>query len=331
MELNSSGNVATRHDYLPFGGELYAGIRNGSNAYEPPVSSTRQRFTGKERDNETGLDYFGARYMASAQGRFTSVDPIFFQKDMPTDPQRFNLYSHVRNNPLKFTDPRGEAIELLGNEEQRKKILNALREALGPRAGAYLYEDTIAGKNGKNRYFVGIKDHESGDFGKVNKVSGFIEKVILDQRVAQVSLAARGESVSAYGVSATIGQGENQVGPAWTLPHPTGEVKTWIMDPGDTINGIYALYPADLFQDNVDAKVAFSSDALIHELGHVYATWFSLLMPDRGGNFSSASGDFAVQLENMSRRLRDPNAALRTRHNATFLEPHMSPQQALPK
>ena len=36
----------------------------------------RSRFTGRERDAETGLDYFGARYMSAAQGRFTSPDPI---------------------------------------------------------------------------------------------------------------------------------------------------------------------------------------------------------------------------------------------------------------
>jgi RHS repeat-associated protein len=64
------------------------------------------RFTGKERDAETGLDYFGARYMSSAQGRFTSPDlPLYDQH--PTDPQSWNLYSYVRNNPLIYTDPDG--------------------------------------------------------------------------------------------------------------------------------------------------------------------------------------------------------------------------------
>ncbi len=65
-----------------------------------------EEFTGKERDAETGLDYFGARYMASAQGRFTSADaPLVDQS--PGDPQSWNLYSYVRNNPLIFTDPTG--------------------------------------------------------------------------------------------------------------------------------------------------------------------------------------------------------------------------------
>jgi RHS repeat-associated protein len=64
-------------------------------------------FTSKERDAETGLDYFGARYFSSAQGRFTSVDGPFNDQD-PSDPQSWNLFSYVRNNPLKFTDPSGQ-------------------------------------------------------------------------------------------------------------------------------------------------------------------------------------------------------------------------------
>ena len=58
--------------------------------------------TGKERDAETGLDYFdyfGARYFSAAQRRFTSPDKPFADQD-PYDPQSWNLYSYVRNNPL---------------------------------------------------------------------------------------------------------------------------------------------------------------------------------------------------------------------------------------
>ena len=66
-------------------------------------SGRRSRCTGKERDAETGLDFFGARYFSGAQGRFTSTDPIFFQKDMLADPQRWNLYAYAQNNPLRFT------------------------------------------------------------------------------------------------------------------------------------------------------------------------------------------------------------------------------------
>jgi RHS repeat-associated protein len=62
--------------------------------------------TGKERDAETGLDYFEARYYSSAQGRFTSPDAPVDQH--PADPQSWNLYTYVRNNPLILTDPTGD-------------------------------------------------------------------------------------------------------------------------------------------------------------------------------------------------------------------------------
>ena len=66
-------------------------------------------FTGKERDTETGLDYFGARYMSAAQGRFTSPDlPLIDQR--PEDPQSWNLYSYARNNPITNTDPSGRYV-----------------------------------------------------------------------------------------------------------------------------------------------------------------------------------------------------------------------------
>lgn len=64
------------------------------------------RSTGKERDAKTGLDYFGARYMSSAQGRFTGPDAPFADQHVE-DPQSWDMYAYVRNNPLKNTDPDG--------------------------------------------------------------------------------------------------------------------------------------------------------------------------------------------------------------------------------
>ena len=64
------------------------------------------RFTGKERDSESNLDNFGARYYGSSMGRFSSPDEPFIDQDEGT-PQSWNLYSYVRNNPLNATDPTG--------------------------------------------------------------------------------------------------------------------------------------------------------------------------------------------------------------------------------
>ncbi len=64
-------------------------------------------FTGKERDAESGNDYFGARYYASSMGRFMSPDPSGLYYADLTNPQSFNLYSYALNNPLRFIDPTG--------------------------------------------------------------------------------------------------------------------------------------------------------------------------------------------------------------------------------
>ena len=64
-------------------------------------------FTGKERDAESGNDYFGARYYASTMGRFLSPDPSGLYYANPTNPQSLNLYTYGLNNPLVNTDPFG--------------------------------------------------------------------------------------------------------------------------------------------------------------------------------------------------------------------------------
>jgi len=69
------------------------------------------RFTGKERDTESGNDYFGARYYASAMGRWMSPDWSEKVTTVPyadlANPQSLNLYSYVTNNPMNRTDPMG--------------------------------------------------------------------------------------------------------------------------------------------------------------------------------------------------------------------------------
>jgi len=68
--------------------------------------NNRKKFTGYERDNETGLDFAEARYNSSSLGRFTSPDP-FGGGMSPASPQSFNRYAYVDNNPVNRTDPSG--------------------------------------------------------------------------------------------------------------------------------------------------------------------------------------------------------------------------------
>ncbi len=94
----ASGAIEEESDYSAFGAE-YA-LTAGSNKY---------KFTGKERDGETNLDYFGARYYSNALGRWTSPDRPFADQHRG-DPQSWNIYAYARNNPLRFIDENGLAV-----------------------------------------------------------------------------------------------------------------------------------------------------------------------------------------------------------------------------
>ena len=110
INTDAKGQVTARHDYMPFGEEIFNfGGRNsqaGIDAKYQQNDNIRQKFTLKERDNETGLDYFGARYYGSNHGRFTSPDPLF-ASGRPASPQTWNRYAYVLNNPLRLVDSTG--------------------------------------------------------------------------------------------------------------------------------------------------------------------------------------------------------------------------------
>jgi RHS repeat-associated protein len=109
--------VKVRHDYCPFGEELGAGIGGRTQAMGyGQANSLRQKFTSKERDPESGLDYFEARYYSSAHGRFTSADPLDPITEgggtlinYLSEPQHWHRYAYTLNNPLRYIDPDGLA------------------------------------------------------------------------------------------------------------------------------------------------------------------------------------------------------------------------------
>ena len=81
--------------FLPFGQE-----------WNPQPTVNHYKFTGKERDTESGLDNFGARYDSSQYGRFMTPDPML-NSGRPSNPQTWNRYTYAQNNPLVITDPTG--------------------------------------------------------------------------------------------------------------------------------------------------------------------------------------------------------------------------------
>jgi RHS repeat-associated protein len=115
---DASGCAVFRQDYLPFGETILSSTGNprlnatggticGTNGYLAAASPARVQFTGQVTDSETGLDFFGARYMSNAQGRFTSPDPSMMSVAL-RNPQSWNRYSYTLNNPLRYIDPNGE-------------------------------------------------------------------------------------------------------------------------------------------------------------------------------------------------------------------------------
>jgi RHS repeat-associated protein len=106
LVTSETGAVIGRRDLTPFGEVIPAGTGGRGGEFGAPTG-TSILFTGKERDGETGLDYFGARYMSAAQGRFTSPDPLGAAAGKEGDPQSWNLYAYARNNPLLYVDPDG--------------------------------------------------------------------------------------------------------------------------------------------------------------------------------------------------------------------------------
>jgi RHS repeat-associated protein len=185
-----------RHDYLPFGEEnVYnaaGGSRTAANGYLLN-DGVRQQFVGYERDNETGLDFAEARYFGSLQGRFTSPDP--FNPIVDTEdrdefneylgqPQNWNRYAFVWNNPLRYTDPYGERVYVVsytyGNsnsDESFKAAAETLAKEIQKRKDFDPKKDTVLlrGVYAKDDFKNLLQDANSLEkqFGKVEEVTLF--------------------------------------------------------------------------------------------------------------------------------------------------------------
>ena len=119
MVTNETGSYALLHDYLPFGTQIFGGTAGRTSAWETTDSiadSVTARFTSQDHDYLTNLEFYQARYMGNAIGRFTTPDPANAGAD-PTNPQTWNMYSYVGNNPLAYVDPSGLYTADAGNPD----------------------------------------------------------------------------------------------------------------------------------------------------------------------------------------------------------------------
>jgi RHS repeat-associated protein len=112
MELDKDGGLISYEEYYPYGTSAYQTMNGVAE-----VGLKRYRYTGKERDEETGLHYHETRYYAPWLGRWTTVDP----SGMVDGP---NQYSYVRNDPVRLIDPTGtEGDELQYGLEALQQII----------------------------------------------------------------------------------------------------------------------------------------------------------------------------------------------------------------
>lgn len=99
LELDETGEIISYEEYYPYGSTSYQAMNKDIKA-----AAKRYRYTGKERDEESGLYYHGARYYASWLGRWTSADPAYLADGL-------NLYLYSHGSPARFRDVRGLAGE----------------------------------------------------------------------------------------------------------------------------------------------------------------------------------------------------------------------------
>ncbi|MDJ0991782.1 MAG: RHS repeat-associated core domain-containing protein, partial [Desulfobacterales bacterium] len=113
LELDDQAQIISYEEYTPYGSTSYQAVRHQTE------TSKRYRFTGKERDEESGLYYHGARYYAPWLGRWTSTDPAGLVDGM-------NLYLYVGNNPVGAIDPDGRqsvASNMSGIAKKRAEVV----------------------------------------------------------------------------------------------------------------------------------------------------------------------------------------------------------------
>lgn len=204
MDTDASGSPGPIYQSYPFG-ELVPGA--------PTITSPEHFFTGKERDSNSGLDYFGARHYASSMGRFMSPDWSAVEEPVPysklDDPQTLNLYGYVGNNPLSRVDADGheisEALEHFRNVLAQTTVKVTFgfgygrKGNLGPAEGRYeaALKGNVAFSNGKISVSTSIEAGVSAGLGAMKSgLGGSAEKT-----AATVDL--NGGTVKAGGATST--------------------------------------------------------------------------------------------------------------------------------
>ncbi|HET6843359.1 MAG TPA: RHS repeat-associated core domain-containing protein [Candidatus Angelobacter sp.] len=189
---DATGNIKSESDYYPWGGELQF-ANSDSNHY---------KFTGKERDSETGLDYFGARYYGNTLGRFITPDWAAKATAVPytdfADPQSLNLYTYVRNIPTSKADPDGHCPQCIAIAIEIYEAITVGEVATAAGTGAAA--GTVAGVATNNPSSLNVPVTEPGAYSLGVYLA---HKYDPDFKATAINLQSQTKS----GTPATAGQG----------------------------------------------------------------------------------------------------------------------------
>jgi RHS repeat-associated protein len=285
-----------QHLYFPFGEE----------ATSPEQDAEALKFTGHERDDldasgtTRDLDYMHARYFSAHLGRFFSPDKVPVIRKAMKSPQRWNLYTYVASNPLKYIDPSGNILIVLNAQEVEDALdeLNALKQAL-LEAGAEEAADTLQTEviSGEVRITSGGVDLSDSD----NPTVALIGSAINTE--ARVGVQITNRDLSSHGGALT-----ESVGP-----------------PGDPNRITISINPSQLSSTVAPGRVAAgpltgmqlgltysAGTALVHELGHAYGYYEQGY--DRFPVWGQTNAT-ALRYENLHRALiADPRGPLLARY-----------------
>jgi RHS repeat-associated protein len=188
---NLTKGVYDSMDYLPYG-EQIAG-----------ASGTTHKYTGKERDAESGNDNFGARYYSSISGRFLSADWSAVPTPIPyanlTNPQTLNLYALVRDNPETFADLDGHILSTLSS--------NGSDVSFDWSTESYTYTQSVSNVSdfGENSYYASSDNKSSS--------SGDAQNQTAQQQGDTVTVSFyKGNGVNLFGHSGISVDGDKPVG-----------------------------------------------------------------------------------------------------------------------
>jgi len=157
---NDTGDVVEETSYLPFGDVIDGG-------------DSRYSYTGKEKDKDTSLMYYGARYYDPFLRHFVQPDPVI--SDI-YNPQDLNRYTYVRNNPYKYVDPSGNAALQIGGSGS---IAGGIFKGFGPYVsigyGVVIAHDSSKGLFDVKSWDIGLYETETKGVGLGLDISGTLD------------------------------------------------------------------------------------------------------------------------------------------------------------